>query len=210
MIIKHYNTGPIGVNTYLVYDETKKGFIVDPGGFSKELAEHVDSEAIEVQYIILTHGHGDHIGGVEESKKHFSGSKIVALKEEQELLEDPKKNASLEIFFRAVTVDADILVSEGDSLNVGNIQLDFIHTPGHTKGGMCIITEGAVFSGDTLFRGSIGRTDFYGGSFDEICDSIRSKLYALPDETVVYPGHMQETTIGFEKRYNPFVKDQNQ
>ena len=75
---------------------------------------------------------------------------------------------------------------------------------------MCIITEGAVFSGDTLFRGSIGRTDFYGGSFDEICESIRSKLYILPDETVVYPGHMQETTIGFEKRYNPFVKDQNQ
>ena len=106
---------------------------------------------------------------------------------------------------RSVIFDADIYVNDGDRLTVGNTEWTFLHTPGHTEGGMCILSGDKLFSGDTLFRASIGRTDFPGGDFGKIVDSIRTKLYTLPDNTMVYPGHMGSTTIEYEKRHNPFV-----
>ena len=205
MEIFKYLTGPIQVNTYLAFDESKKGFIVDPGGYDSSLTRKAKAENVDIQYIILTHGHGDHIGGVEDFIKEFPMAKIVAYKEEKEMLESPSLNVSAELFGRDITVKADIFVSDNETLTVGNTQLTFIHTPGHTKGGMSIVTDGYVFSGDTLFQASIGRTDFYGGDFNEIIKSIKERLFALPDDTMVLPGHMGETTIKYEKEHNPFV-----
>lgn len=207
MRITNLPSGALQANTYLVVDEnTNEGFIVDPGGYNKVLTREVQENNIKIKYIILTHGHSDHICGVNEHKADFPDAKVVAYKDEEAMLEDPNLNQSIG-FGMPYSTKADILVNDGDELKVGDATLKFIHTPGHTPGGMCIYVEAAkaLFSGDTLFCQSIGRTDFPGGSYREIMDSIRKKLFLLPDDTNVFPGHMGPTSIGFEKENNPFV-----
>lgn len=207
MRITNLPSGALQANTYLAVDEkTNEGFIVDPGGYNKVLTNEVRDNDVKIKYIILTHGHSDHICGVNEHKAEFPDAKIVAYKDEEAMLENPNLNQSPG-FGVPYSTKADILVSDGDELKVGDVTLKFIHTPGHTEGGMCIYVKEAkaLFSGDTLFRQSIGRTDFPGGSYKEIMDSIRKKLFLLPDDTNVFPGHMGTTSIGFEKENNPFV-----
>lgn len=206
MVIDRFLTGPIQVNTYLAYDEeTKEGFIVDPGAYCPELTAKAEEAGVDIKYIILTHGHGDHIGGIEGHLKDFPDAKIVAYEDEAEMLENPQYNLSLEVCGKPVSVSADIYVKDKETLKVGNLELTFIHTPGHSKGGMCIYTAGHLFSGDTLFRQSIGRSDFYGGDYRVLINSIKDRIYVFPDDTKVYPGHMGMTTVGDEKRGNPFV-----
>lgn len=207
MRITNLPSGALQANTYLAVDEkTNEGFIVDPGGYNKVLTKEVRDNDVNIKYIILTHGHSDHICGVNEHKAEFPDAKIVAYKDEEAMLENPNLNQSPG-FGVPYSTKADILVSDGDELKVGDVTLKFIHTPGHTEGGMCIYVKEAkaLFSGDTLFRQSIGRTDFPGGSYKEIMDSICKKLFLLPDDTNVFPGHMGTTSIGFEKENNPFV-----
>ena len=207
MLITNLPSGALQANTYLAVDEkTNEGFIVDPGGYNKVLTKEVRDNDVKIKYIILTHGHSDHICGVNEHTAEFPDAKIVEYKDEEAMLENPNLNQSPG-FGVPYSTKADILVSDGDELKVGDVTLKFIHTPGHTEGGMCIYVKEAkaLFSGDTLFRQSIGRTDFPGGSYKEIMDSIRKKLFLLPDDTNVFPGHMGTTSIGFEKENNPFV-----
>ena len=193
-------------NTYLVVDDiAKRAFIVDAGKFEQQLVDEAAKRELNVSHLFLTHGHGDHIGGVADYKKAFPELQVVAHEDEKEFLLDPKQNFSREIWASEISIKADIYVKDQEKLIVGPFELTFIHTPGHTKGGMCILVDEVLFSGDTLFRQSIGRTDFPGGSFEEIKDSINKKLFALPDDTDVFPGHMEPTTIGFEKENNPFV-----
>lgn len=204
MKIKVAHTGPLGVNSYVTWDEeTKKGFIVDLGGFNDTIANAIKEDEIDIEYIILTHGHCDHIMGVPDAVEKL-GCKVVAAKAELPMLSDRKLNMSTD-FGKTVEITPDILVEEGDTLKVGNIELKFIMTPGHSPGGMCILMDDICFSGDTLFQGSVGRTDFVGGDQATLVKSIREKLFILDNETYVLPGHMGTTTIAFEKENNPFV-----
>ena len=177
MNISCAQTGPGGANTYIVVDEnTGKGFIVDPGGYAKEIKEYTDQNHIDIQYIILTHGHGDHIGGVSGFRNDFPAVKVIACIHEKELLGDSDMNMSRMMFASPVTVEADQYVDDGDTLKIGDMDLKFFHTPGHSPGGMCILIDNVLFSGDTLFRTSVGRTDFKGSSFDDLKKSIHEKI----------------------------------
>lgn len=209
MKISNLPSGPLDVNTYLVIDEkSKKGFVVDPGGYNPELKKQVEKDGIEIEYIILTHGHGDHIGGVHKHLEDFSNAKVVAHESEKEMLEDDSMNMSAALGI-PISITPDLMVKDGDTLQIGTMKLKFLHTPGHSQGGMCISVGDVVFSGDTLFYQSVGRTDFAGSSFRALAESIHKKLFTLPDATKVFPGHMGPTEIGHEKENNPFVQVSN-
>ena len=205
MKIIRYMTGPIQVNTYLAYDEeSKKGFIVDPGGYCKELTEEVKKLGLDIVYIILTHGHGDHITNVLKIKES-TNAKIVAHEYEKEILLDKRKNLSASLPSNTVELDADIYVKDNDTLKVGDMKLKFIHTPGHTPGSMCIKIDKHMFTGDTLFAGSMGRTDFYGGDSRKMDKSLK-RLKNQDDDIKIYPGHGPNSNLKTEKMTNPFMR----
>lgn len=198
--------GIYAANCYLVYDEqTKEGIVIDPGGDADDIISKIEELGLKIKYIVLTHAHGDHIAGVEELKS-YTKAKVAIHKDDEPLIKDGTKNLSSMMAMGTVEFTPDILLDEGDKITFGNIEANVIHAPGHTPGGICIKIEDNLFSGDTLFAGSIGRTDFEYSSFDDIMHSIREKLLALPDETKVYPGHGPTTTLKMEKQINPFIR----
>ena len=202
--------GPLQANCYVLVDETTgKAAVFDAGGYNERLAALVENEDIkEVEYIFLTHGHFDHIMGVADLKEK-TGAKVAIHELDAMCLEDTKYSLlPPEGYGEQKPVKADILLHEGDVINVGSLEIKVMHTPGHTPGGVSFYLpeSGVVFVGDTLFQMSIGRTDLPGGDYGRIIDSIKNKLYSLPDETVVLPGHGDSTTVGDEKCYNPFTR----
>ncbi len=206
MKIYRFITSPIQTNTYLAFDETKEGFIVDPGDYSPALTDRARSEGLHIGWILLTHGHGDHISGVPAYRKEFPGIQVLASEKEKDFLLDDAHNGSADFLNKPLSLTCDRYVKDGEKLTIGSMELTFLSTPGHTPGGQAIYTPGFVFTGDTLFRLSVGRTDFYGGDFAALEKSVREKLFTLPPHTSVLPGHMDETTIELEKEHNPFVR----
>ncbi len=198
-------TGAIQTNCYVVADEdSKKGFIIDPGSYSNRLKTFINSEGIDPEYIVLTHCHGDHIGGIPGLLADYPRLEIIAAAGDVYMLEDPAVNMAEQYGGDRVALKPDIIAGEGGSLDVGSMRFRYMMTPGHTPGGMCVIGMGVCFSGDTLFRASVGRCDLPGGDFPTLKKSLK-KLMELPDDTLVYPGHMGPTDIGYERVNNPFV-----
>ncbi|MFZ3371930.1 MAG: MBL fold metallo-hydrolase [Desulfitobacteriaceae bacterium] len=198
--------GMIGANCYLfVCDETKKAVLIDPGAEGQKLYRWVTEKGVEVEYILITHGHADHIEAVDELRD-LLGAKVAIHSADAEMLTDGEKNLSGLLGKSLAYKPADILLKDGDVLTVGKESITVIATPGHSQGCVCFLTREALFSGDTLFAGSIGRTDFPGGSLEQLLRGVREKLLSLPVETRVLPGHQEETTIGREKASNPFLR----
>lgn len=207
MKIDRFVIGPVGTNCYIVRNEdTDECFVTDPAACPPELVGHIRKEGLNVKAVLLTHGHFDHIMGLDDFLKEFPVS-VYAFSEEKPLLESAELNSSLGMFGRPYTFSGAEYVSDGQILHIAGFEIRVIHTPGHTAGGCCyyIPAENVLISGDTLFRASVGRTDLPTGSMGDLVRSVREKLFVLPEETKVYPGHMEETTIGYEKKYNPFV-----
>lgn len=206
MKIERFVIGPIGTNCYIVInEETKECFVTDPAACLPELVSHIRSTGLKVQAVLLTHGHFDHIMGIDGFVREFPVP-VYAHEAEKELLENAQLNSSA-MYGMGYTYSGAEYLKDGQVLTIAGFEIHVIYTPGHTAGGCCyyIPAEHVLISGDTLFHASIGRTDLPTGSSSQLVRSVREKLMVLPEETKVYPGHMEETTIGYEKKYNPFV-----
>ncbi len=191
-------------NTYLIWDkDSKAGVVIDPANNARKIVDEAKRLGFTIKYIINTHGHADHIGANSELKK-LTGAILCIHEDDSEKLGNPDLNLSSFVGFPITTVNADRLLKDGDVVNIGNISLNVMHTPGHSKGGICLLGDGFVFSGDTLFFESIGRYDFPDSNGELLRKSIEEKLFVLPDSTKVYTGHGGPTTIGHEKKHNAF------
>lgn len=202
--VKRYNENMLQENTYILTDsETNQGMVIDPGCYTPAMKKELRN-LTELKYIILTHAHGDHMGALNAIRKDYPDAVLIAGVKEKKLLLDAENNGSMEFSPEPVSTEADRYVSEGDSVTLGSIIFTFMETPGHTQGGICICGDGKIFTGDTLFFRSIGRTDLYSGNMEQMRKSLQ-KLMRLPDEIQVLPGHGPGTSIGAEKKGNPFV-----
>jgi len=212
MRINHYVVSMVQTNCYIVINvETRECFIIDPGASGKQLAEKIRQDNLTPVAVLLTHGHFDHAGGAKPLAEEF-GIKIYAHEAEADTLHDPQKNVSWMVGTKE-TYDADVFLKDEEVINLAGFEVKVLHTPGHTEGGCCyyIAEEGVVFSGDTLFAQSVGRTDFPGGSMSQIVRSIQKKLMILNEpgnlenDIMVYPGHNDPTTIETERMENPYL-----
>jgi hydroxyacylglutathione hydrolase len=209
---------PFDENTYVVWREGQpQALVVDPGLEPDLILDFLREQGLDVAAILNTHGHADHIGGNEAVKQAFPRAPIITGAQEADLLLDANLNLSAPFGMPIVSPPADELVREGDVLERAGIRLEVLDIPGHSPGHVAFVYRGdpdqaepvRVFGGDVLFRGSVGRTDLPGGSSELLFRGIRSKLFVLPADTIIYPGHGPVTTIGHEKRMNPFVGGAN-
>jgi glyoxylase-like metal-dependent hydrolase (beta-lactamase superfamily II) len=208
MIIKQIIVGSMAVCCYIVAcEKTKKAAIIDPGGDEDTILAEVEKMGLSVEYIIATHGHPDHVCGNRKIQE-ATGAKIVMHTADALFFGKPEVENYFSMLGLEPSPAPDIKVEEGDDITIGEIKFKVIHTPGHTPGGMCLYNAPNLITGDTLFVGGLGRTDFPGGSHNELLTSIRTRLLVLPSETIVWPGHGyggHQSTIGEEKRSNPFL-----
>ena len=198
--------GPVYTNCYIAKNkETGEALIIDPADSPSKIELKVNAMGARPVAVLLTHGHFDHIMGVEAVREKYQ-IPVYACRQEEEMLREPSVNMTDQMG-KSCSIRPDVFLDDLQVFEAAGFSIQMIHTPGHTKGSCCyyLKEEGVLFSGDTLFCGSVGRTDFTGGSDSQIRDSLHRLLAALPDDTSVYPGHDTSTTIGYEKRYNPFV-----
>lgn len=206
MKIKTLELFPMGENCYIINDDNNNAAVIDPGSADSRIIEYIDRSNLNLRYILLTHGHFDHIMGVKMLLKEFPEAKTVIGSKDLPMLKDSNLNASDQIGRPFCLEGADITVKEGDEIALGDIRFKVIDTPGHTAGGVCYLCDNALFCGDTLFCGSIGRTDLPTGDFNALEGSIRNKLYKLDENTEVFCGHGGATTIKNEKLSNSFFR----
>jgi glyoxylase-like metal-dependent hydrolase (beta-lactamase superfamily II) len=201
-----FQLGNLGANCFLLYcEKSLEAAVIDPGGDPFEVLTVIAREKLTVKYIINTHGHADHIAG-NQKLKQATGGAILIHAADAEMLTNARHNLSMYIGNSIQFEPADLLLKDGDVISFGSVELKVIHTPGHTPGGICLLANGVLFSGDTLFYESIGRTDFPGGSSSALIQSIKEKLLGMPDTTKVLPGHGPDTSIGWERKMNPFIQ----
>ncbi|NOZ23621.1 MAG: MBL fold metallo-hydrolase [Planctomycetes bacterium] len=201
--------GELQANCYVLgCPETQNAVIIDPGGDPDIIADYIAREGLKPTHLINTHGHFDHIGANREMKELYPDIQVCAHKDDAPMLPKPFRNYSVlqGTFYKSPP--AAMILEDGSVITTGTVTLNAIHTPGHTPGGICLVLKGEpvrIFSGDTLFAGGVGRTDFPGGDWDALVSGIRTRLFQYPDDTIIYPGHGPDTTIGAERRANPFV-----
>ncbi|MDO5041205.1 MAG: MBL fold metallo-hydrolase [Peptoniphilus sp.] len=190
--------GDYQTNCYIVFDESNRAVIIDPGYQPEDIIKIIEDKGLIVDKIIITHAHPDHFGAVKELCDHFGVKSYISEIDNPMLM---RRSAQM-----GQEISADVLVKNGDSIFLGEKELKVIVTPGHTTGGICLLLDDVLFSGDTLFKGSIGRTDFEGGDYGQIMKSL-NYLMTLPENTLVLPGHGPETTIKIERESNPFINN---
>lgn len=205
MQIARLVVGPLQVNCYIVSDEkTREAIIIDPGDDAEDILELVSSKGLKVRYLVNTHAHFDHVGA-NKKLKDATGAELLIHQEDDKLLGNTSGQARMFGMTAPSSPKADRYVKHGEVIRIGSLSLTVLHTPGHSAGGISLAGDGVVFTGDALFAGSIGRTDLPGGDLMTLITSIRTNLLTLPDETVVLSGHGPQSTIGEERRENPFL-----
>lgn len=205
--VKLFVLGPVSTNCYLLYREnSRKAILFDPAANAEKIEEILVQLGLEPEAILLTHGHFDHIMAVNQLKETYD-LKVYAHEEEAEITESPSMNLSNQLGMDSYILKVDQTVRDGEILELAGFSLEVLHTPGHTVGSVCyyIKEDGILFSGDTLFAGSVGRSDFPTGNSATLIRSIQKKLAVLPDSTLVFPGHGEQTEIGYEKQHNPYL-----
>lgn len=206
MFLERKPLGVYGANCYIAgCEETGRAVAIDPGGEPEEVEKILEENGLALSCIVLTHGHGDHIAGVPALKEKY-GVDVYVHSADAELLRDSEKNLSDMMPIEPVTIGGFIEIEDGETIGLGSLKLELLHTPGHTRGCICIKISDKLFTGDTLFKGSIGRTDLYGGG-DDLVESVKKKLLTLDPETVVLPGHGAVTTLRDEIATNPFIRN---
>ena len=197
--------GPLETNCYIVYDDVEKeAFLIDPAWDYERIDKALDVLGVTLRFVFLTHGHADHIGALQEVINHKDVPVYIG-KGDVHLIANSRTNLSMFLGKEIVITSPEHIVTDGEVINFAGVPFKVIETPGHTPGGLCLYGAGLLFAGDTLFRCSVGRTDFYGGDSHVLVSSIEEKLMKLPDDTVVLPGHGPATDIGYERRNNPFL-----
>lgn len=207
MRLIHFVSGTFGVNTYIIgADDTTDCAVIDPGGVEPVL-HALKQHGLSCTAILLTHGHFDHIGGVKQLKDE-TGAKLYIHEEDADKLSSNRRNLAVLVGDRVLPAEPDVLLRGGETLEIAGLSIQVLHTPGHTKGGVCYVVESekTIFAGDTLFRNSVGRTDFPGGDLDEIRHSVVDVLFALDGDYKVYCGHDESTTLDYERTHNPIQR----
>lgn len=209
MVIHKLTLGIFGVNNYLIHSaDSSKAILIDACEDSQSILEKISELMLELVFLINTHGHGDHIAGNAEIIRE-TGAQLMIHPLDEPYLTDPQLNLSTFMGVELKSPPPDRLLNEGDLVELDDIQFRVLHTPGHTPGNITLVSGDVAFVGDVIFRESIGRTDFPGSSHHQLIETIENKIYTLPDNTTLYNGHGPETTVGHEKKYNPFVRWEN-